>query len=117
MKSPEQADNVNVNVTMTGSGKGGIRDLIDILQNIQNGKDHDRALFGQEQEVIDDSVDYENDLEGVHTSGIERVTNPPSDGIHSPGNKIARHEDPADPYKTYSESTLNRLKSLYEEYK
>lgn len=118
-KPPEQADNVNVNVTMSGSGKGGIRDLIDILKNIQDGKDqdHDRPLFGQDEIDYVDEADYANDLDGVETRCMGSVTNPASNGIHSPTNKIARHEHPADPYRAYSESTFNRLKSLYQDYK
>ena len=119
-KPPAQADNVNVNVTMSGSGKGGIRDLMDILKNIQDGKDqdHDRPLFGQDDQDFIDEDDYANDLDGVKTHCIGAVTNPASDDLHSREvNKTPRHVDPADPYRAYSESTFNRLKSLYQDYK
>ena len=40
MSSPmPQQDNVNMNVNMSGSGAGGIRDLMSILKNIESG-DH-----------------------------------------------------------------------------
>jgi hypothetical protein len=34
---PEQQDNVTMNVSMNGSGAGGIRDLMSIIKNIENG--------------------------------------------------------------------------------
>ena len=34
---PEQQDNVTMNVSMNGSGAGGIRDLMDILRNLEDG--------------------------------------------------------------------------------
>jgi hypothetical protein len=37
MTSPEgQQDNVNMSVNMSGSGSGGIRDLLDILRNLES---------------------------------------------------------------------------------
>ena len=35
----KQQDNVSMNINMTGSGSGGIRDLMDILRNIEQGAD------------------------------------------------------------------------------
>ena len=34
---PKQQDNVTMNVSMNGSGAGGIRDLMDILRNLEDG--------------------------------------------------------------------------------
>ena len=44
-----QQDNVSMNINMSGSGSGGIRDLMDILRNIEqgaddHGHDHDDGL-------------------------------------------------------------------------
>ena len=64
--APKQPDNVTMNVTINGSGKGGIRDLMDILKDIESGKEpHDaHALFGEphsdhekEEPIMGDCVD------------------------------------------------------------
>lgn len=46
--APKQADSVTMNVSMNGSGAGGIKDLLDILRNIENtgSQDHDDVLVG-----------------------------------------------------------------------
>lgn len=48
MHPPKQQDNVTMNVSMNGSGAGGIADLMKILRSIeQGGEPHDaHALFG-----------------------------------------------------------------------
>lgn len=38
---PRQQDNVTMNVSMNGSGSGGIRDLLNVLKDIQDGPDDD----------------------------------------------------------------------------
>lgn len=52
MSAPKQSDSVTMNVSMNGSGAGGIKDLLDILRNIENsgGQDADDVLFGVEAE-------------------------------------------------------------------
>jgi hypothetical protein len=44
----KQPDSVTMNVSMNGSGAGGIKDLLDILRNIENagGQDSDDVLVG-----------------------------------------------------------------------
>jgi hypothetical protein len=47
--APKQQDNVTMNVSMNGSGAGGIRDLMDILRNLENsgGEEHgDELIIG-----------------------------------------------------------------------
>jgi hypothetical protein len=48
MSAPKQSDSVTMNVSMNGSGAGGIKDLLDILRNIENSsdKDTDDVLVG-----------------------------------------------------------------------
>jgi len=54
----KQQDNVSMNVSMNGSGAGGIRDLIDILKNIDaahgGGNDDLGALIGKMDHPHDD---------------------------------------------------------------
>jgi len=38
---PPQQNNVSMNVSLNGAGAGGVRDLMDILHNIESGTDHD----------------------------------------------------------------------------
>ena len=38
---PKQQDNVTMNVSMNGSGAGGIKNLMNILRNIEQGASHD----------------------------------------------------------------------------
>ena len=46
--APKQSDSVTMNVSMNGSGAGGIKDLLDILRNLENsgGQDSDDILVG-----------------------------------------------------------------------
>jgi hypothetical protein len=48
MSAPKQSDSVTMNVSMNGSGSGGIKDLLDILRNIEKsgGQDSDDVLVG-----------------------------------------------------------------------
>ena len=39
-EQPKQQDNVTMNVSMNGSGAGGIKDLMDILRAIEHGEEH-----------------------------------------------------------------------------
>ena len=39
--APQQSDSVTMNVSMNGSGAGGIKDLMDILRNIEQAAEHD----------------------------------------------------------------------------
>jgi hypothetical protein len=56
--APKQQDNVTMNVSMNGSGSGGIADLMKILRNIENGDNKDphqhdvSQLFGEPEEPI-----------------------------------------------------------------
>jgi len=64
---PEQQDNVTMNVSMNGSGAGGIRDLMDILRNLEKGGDDgEEQLFGIEgdQAVIEPAGDVDPDFTG-----------------------------------------------------
>jgi len=62
MGAPKQADNVSMNVSLNGQGAGGVRNLMDILKNIESQHSQhgsDDTLLGAPEEVIvaDESVD------------------------------------------------------------
>ena len=52
MSAPKQSDSVTMNVSMNGSGAGGIKDLLDILRNIESSgdQDSDDVIVGMEAE-------------------------------------------------------------------
>jgi len=61
--SPAQQDNVSMNVNMSGSGAGGIRDLIDILKNIEGehgGEDDLGKMIGNM-----DHTDHDHEEPGM----------------------------------------------------
>lgn len=129
----KQQDNVSMNVSMNGSGAGGIRDLIDILRNIDGeaghmdsdklgdlignmdhpmGHDHDKAV------VIGDDVpveEYANEPDEV-THPVDAVINTGTMDMHSP------HKSYSDkPYRGDNpmavESIKARLDALYNDVK
>ena len=114
-KSPDQPDNVSMNVNMTGSGAGGIRDLLDVLKNIEEPGDDTPSrgvkLFGRDSQdqVIDEKQGIEYPLDAVLTKGND---------LHGKGGPEPRR--PAgggNPYRKFDESLINRLSSLYTEVK
>lgn len=122
--SPKQADSVTMNVSMNGSGAGGIRDLLNVLKDIQDGPSddmsgddmdispdmdagHDMDMDPGADQLLKKNVDSMADMidddfansmagdEGPETIGIDAVTEPPSNDIHSPAGKVAHTKDPA----------------------
>jgi len=67
----KQPDNVSMNLSMNGSGAGGIKDLLDILRNIENSDDSegddlgdligqmDSPSSGKKDVIVGDSIDGE----------------------------------------------------------
>jgi len=71
--APSQQDNVSMSVNMNGQGAGGIKDLMDILRNIEKGAEHGTAPMTSpahtaepEIKVLDDllSADPETSIAG-----------------------------------------------------
>jgi hypothetical protein len=123
---PKQPDNVDMNVTMHGTGPGGIKDLMQILRNIENGDNsnphsHDvDALFGGPEVggeidvVVDDG--YENSPEGAsgpEVYGIDAVT-PTGDDLASKGEERPKVNGGGNPMQ---EALVSRLSQLYQEIK
>ncbi len=110
---PKQSDSVTMNVSMNGSGAGGIRDLMGILKNIEQGdsshdddKGHD-ALFGD---------DYENSVEGgsePEVYGIDAITQTGND-LASKGKEAPKVNGGGNPMQ---ESLKAKLHQLYNEIK
>ncbi len=111
-----QQDSVNMSVNMSGSGQGGIRDLLDILGNLEKkdaggdmpimikpmGMDmsmEKEELANSPDEVYGDVGDVTATVNDLHSKGIERPA------VAGGGNPMA------------VESIITRLDSLYQEIK
>lgn len=119
-----QQDSVNMNVTMSGSGQGGIRDLLAVLKNIETGGEEpsgdDTVVIGGKeiddvQSELDDSYNNEPDPE---VAGIDAVT-PTGDDLHSKGDEAEKANGGGNPWNQteVSEGLLNRLAQHYQEVK
>jgi hypothetical protein len=120
--APKQPDNVNMNITMSGNGAGGIRDLMSILRDLESkddsevftaepehGHDHAEIVIGDEHM----GEEYANSPD-VHTHGVNAVT-ATGDDLASKGrahpHKVNGGENPM------QEGLVRRLQGLYEEIK
>jgi hypothetical protein len=123
---PKQPDNVDMNVTMHGQGPGGIKDLMQILRNIESGDNsnphsHDvGALFGGPEVggeidvVVDDG--YENSpvgASGPETFGIDAVTQT-GDDLASKGEERPKVNGGGNPMQ---EALVQRLSAMYNQIK
>ena len=88
--TPPQPDSINANVSLNASGKGGIKDLMDILRNIESGESEAMPGFGDADVVVkkmsapmglDD--DFDNAPDEIY-QGVDAVTRTGGD-LHSKG--------------------------------
>lgn len=129
---PKQQDNVTMNVSMNGSGAGGIRDLMGILKSIEssgNSNPHPHnadALFGAGEsdlgaEVFGDMEEEQGDggfgsattAPSTVTHGIDAVT-PTGDDMHSKGAERPKVNGGGNPMQ---EAIASKLHQLYQEIK
>jgi hypothetical protein len=122
-EQPKQQDNVTMNVSMNGSGAGGIKDLMSILRNIEAGAEHgeDDVVFGEPgdehghaEPIIDVDMDevYGNSP-AEQTTGIDAVT-PTGDDMASKGAEAPKVNGGGNPMQ---ESLVSKLSQMYEEIK
>lgn len=135
MPSPmsKQQDNVSMNLSMNGSGSGGIRDLMNILRNIEKGADdHDHGdmpdmpgmlggggdddpepmkLIMKKEPVLGD--EYANSPDEVIAPMGAAM--PGGDDLHKPKGAYPKAAGGDNPMAL--EQLKNRLNSLYEKYK
>ena len=127
MHPPKQQDNVTMNVSMNGSGTGGIRDLMGILKNIENGggahgDDHGPdALFGAEREMDEAGVDGgfgdASTSPNEVTLDIDSVIPTGNDLNSHGGNEVEKVNGGGNPYTNVGEGLQRRLHDLYTEVK
>lgn len=125
----KQQDNVSMNVSMNGSGSGGIRDLMNILRNLENGDDS----------MDHDHGDHDMDPPGIDMPGMMVMKKEPVLGdeyANSPDVQVGQDNFPIDhgddlhkskdsysdkPYRGDNpmalESYKTRLHSMYEDIK
>ena len=134
--NPPQQDNVNMNVSMNGSGAGGIRDLLDILKNLDGGSDehgdgHDLGdliakmdgpnempapMAMKKPIVVGDDIpvgEFANEPDEMYAPA--QAVTPTGDDLHSKGGEAPKVNGGGNPMTM--ESLVKRLDSLYQEVK
>lgn len=113
--APKQSDSVTMNVSMNGSGAGGIRDLMAILKNIEHGgasePHHDAdVLVGMgAEEGFQDATTTPH----PQTAGVDAMTRT-GDDLSSKGKEAVKVNGGGNPMR---ESLVAKLSAMYEEVK
>ena len=135
---PKQQDNVDMNITLHGTGAGGVRDLMNILHNIETGNtgshdhdghDHQEPIMGDmvramadeqiappdqdlEEVLDDDSQTWGNSAHGDsghHVHGIDSVTMHGDDMNSKGGPEPTKKQGGGNPYNTKIKHTNESL--------
>jgi len=127
--SSSQQDNVNMSINMNGAGPGGIRDLLDILRNIEQGSnDPDSGELGDLIGAMGDKprgkvAVIDNDMEmpvGEFANSPDEMygtvgdVTPTGDDMHSKGAEAPKVNGGGNPFDVNEEELIARLGSLYE---
>lgn len=108
--SPKQQDNVNMSVNMSGQGAGGIRDLMAILKNIEQGG-------GDAEQDMVVGLEQMANAPDEKTANIDAVI-PAGDDLHSKGGEAEKVNGGGNPMQRgVSEGLLDQLNNLYQEVK
>ena len=131
-----QPNNVTMNVSMSGQGADGIKDLLGILRDIENGEHDDGAAIvvgepgaemdptAHDEPIMGDSVGDEEepfgnsmkDHGGPKTGGIDDIVFTGDDLAGNTAPEPAKKQGGGNPYSV-SESLVSRLNELYTEVK
>jgi len=135
--APKQQDNVTMNISMNGSGAGGIRDLMDILSNLDNSNDSEAdelgAIIGHMSSDDDQGEPEEGpeeliDMDEAGAGGFDHASTEPDemygtvgdvtptgDDMHSHGgNEVEKVNGGGNPYGVDEAALVARLGNLYE---
>ena len=111
MSAPKQSDSVTMNVSMNGSGAGGIKDLLDIIRNIENagGQDADDVLVGisAEEEFSDATTRPDPTMVPAPDSG---------DDLHREKEEYPKANGGGNPMRMH-ETLVSKLADKYNEIK
>ncbi len=122
--SPSQQDSVNMNVSMNGSGAGGIRDLLDILKNLDKDDDVDSLgnlvkRMGSEPAgkvaVIGDDIpidEFANEPDEMYAPVGSVI--PTGNDMHSKGAEAEKVNGGGNPFNVDEATLISKLSSLYE---
>lgn len=121
MSSPQdQQDNVNMSVNMSGAGAGGIRDLLDILRNLESGDsemggDDLGALIGNmdKEPIVGSQMavdEFANEPDEMYAP--QSAVTPTGDDLHSKGAEAPKVNGGGNPMSM--ESLISRLSSHYD---
>lgn len=117
MAHSDQADSVTMNISMNGSGKGGIKDLMDILKNIEDGPGDSGAeiVIGTDIEGMEHPFDevYANEPD-TEVQPIDAVM-PTGNDLSSKGAEAPKVNGGGNPMAM--ESLKSQLDRLYQEIK
>jgi hypothetical protein len=117
MAHSDQADSVTMNISMNGSGKGGIKDLMDILKNIEDGPGDSGAeiVIGTDIEGMEHPFDevYANEPD-TEVQPIDAVM-PTGNDLSSKGAEAPKVNGGGNPMTM--ESLKSQLDRLYQEIK
>lgn len=135
MGANKQQDTVSMNISMNGSGPGGIRDLMNILRDIEDGGgDPESGELGDLIDKMDGPDGGQEPLIGMDEAdgaGFDQASTTPApqtaqmsaafptgDDISSHGgNERPKVNGGGNPYAMAAESLIPRLSSLYTEIK
>ena len=130
MSAPKQSDSVTMNVSMNGSGAGGIRDLLNVLKDIQDGPEHEpQHGHDGEADILIGEPEEESYEETVGDGGFKRSTTNPNqttlniksvlptgDDMHSKGGEAPKVNGGGNAMNV-SESLVKQLAAHYESIK
>jgi hypothetical protein len=115
MGAPKQQDNVSMNVSLNGSGAGGIKDLMSILKGIEDGGEDvavaiDSGDMGDLENAFDE--EYANSPE-EQVAPVDAVL-PTGDDLHGQGAEAPKVNGGGNPMQ---ETLMTQLSRLYTEIK
>ena len=113
MAHSDQTDSVTMNISMNGSGKGGIKDLMDILKNIEDGPGN----AGAEIVIGSDIEGMEHPFDEVYANEPDTEVQPIPTGndLSSKGQEAPKVNGGGNPMTM--ESLKSQLDRLYQEIK
>jgi hypothetical protein len=144
MSAPKQSDSVTMNVSMNGSGAGGIRDLMSILKNIEAGGEEHYSKYDvpdtddleldiksmdhphdepSDEHGEEDGIVFGNDMEEEYANQPDEMYAPVADitptgnDIHSQGDERPKVNGGGNPYTVTAEGLQRQLQNLYYEIK
>jgi hypothetical protein len=117
MSAPKQSDSVTMNVSMNGSGSGGIKDLMNILKNIEQGASRGEpagdVVLGMDEEQADGEFQSATTKPQEQEYDLDIMTRTGND-IHSKGKEAPKMNGGGNPMQ---EALIRKLSDHYAQVK